>query len=93
VVAAPRATIDFAAPDGNAIVVEVRPGHEVTTVHGVAMAPRGSTAANPAFDVTPAALVHAIVTEHGVVTKPSRRALAQLRRIEGADREKEKGPE
>jgi methylthioribose-1-phosphate isomerase len=88
VVAAPRSTIDFATPDGAAIVVEERSPGEVLTVGGSPTAPRGSTAANPAFDITPAALVHAIVTEHGVTTKPSRRALAQLRN-EG----KEKGPE
>ena len=87
VVAAPRSTIDFATADGAAIVVEDRPRHEVLTVGGVHTAPRGSTAANPAFDVTPAALVHAIVTEYGVLTKPSRRALAPL--APG----KEKGPE
>jgi hypothetical protein len=43
--------------------------------------------------VTPAALVHAIVTEHGVVTKPSRRALARLQRIDAHVRRQEKGPE
>ena len=85
VVAAPRSTIDFATRDGAAIVVEDRPEHEVLTAGGAPTAPRGSAAANPAFDVTPAGLVHAIVTERGVITKPSRRALAPLR--------KEKGPE
>jgi methylthioribose-1-phosphate isomerase len=85
VVAAPRSTIDFATPDGAAIVVEDRPEPEVLTIEGVPTAPRRSAAANPAFDVTPARLVHAIVTEHGVIERPSRRALAVLR--------KEKGPE
>jgi len=85
VVAAPRSTIDFETPDGTAIVVEDRPEHEVLEIEGVATAPRGSTAANPAFDVTPVGLVHAIVTESGVITKPSRRALAAL--------QNEKGPE
>jgi methylthioribose-1-phosphate isomerase len=79
VVAAPRSTIDFDTPDGAAIVVEDRPEHEVLTVGGAPTAPRGSAAANPAFDVTPAALVHALVTERGVIAKPSRRALARLR--------------
>jgi len=85
VVAAPRSTIDFATPNGAAIVVEDRPEHEVLTAGGALTAPRGSTAANPAFDVTPARLVHAMVTERGVITKPSRRALAPLGN--------EKGPE
>jgi S-methyl-5-thioribose-1-phosphate isomerase len=78
VVAAPRSTIDFATPDGDAIVVEDRPEQEVLTFGGTSTAPRGSAAANPAFDVTPARLVHAIVTEHGVISKPSRRTLARL---------------
>jgi methylthioribose-1-phosphate isomerase len=69
-------------------VVEDRPEHEVLEVAGVATAPRGSVAANPAFDVTPAKLVRAIVTEFGVIT-PSRGALAPLRNRPG----KEKGPE
>jgi len=85
VVAAPCSTIDFATPDGAAVVVEDRPALEVLTFGSALTAPRGSAAANPAFDVTPAALVHAIVTEHGVITKPSRRTLARLRT--------EKGPE
>ena len=87
VVAAPRSTIDFATPDGAAIVVEDRPEQEVLTVGGVPLAPQGSSAANPAFDVTPAALVHAIVTEDGVITKPSPRVLARLAPS------REKGPE
>jgi len=86
-VAAPRSTIDFATPDGAAIVVEDRPEQEVLTVGGVPLAPQGSSAANPAFDVTPAALVHAIVTEDGVITKPSPRVLARLAPS------REKGPE
>jgi methylthioribose-1-phosphate isomerase len=85
VVAAPRSTIDFSTPNGAAIKVEDRPASEVLTLGGTSTAPRGSAAANPAFDVTPAGLVHAIVTEHGVITKPSQRVLARLR--------KEKGPE
>ena len=89
VVAAPRSTIDFATPDGRAIVVEDRPQHEVLEVAGTVTAPRGSVAANPAFDVTPAALVHAVVTELGVITKPSRRSLAPLQSRGG----NEKGPE
>jgi S-methyl-5-thioribose-1-phosphate isomerase len=89
VVAAPRSTIDLATPDGAAIVVEDRPEHEVLEVGGVATAPRGSVAANPAFDVTPARLVRAIVTEVGVITTPSRRTLAPLLSRDG----NEKGPE
>jgi methylthioribose-1-phosphate isomerase len=66
VVAAPVSTIDFATPDGAAIVVEHRPAAEVTSYAGVAVAPAGSDAYNPAFDVTPPGLVTALVTERGV---------------------------
>jgi len=67
VVAAPLSTVDFTAADGAAIVVEHRAPDEVTSFAGVAVAPAGSGAYNPAFDVTPAALVTALVTERGVV--------------------------
>ena len=66
VVAAPLSTVDFTAPDGAAIVVEHRAAEEVTSFAGVAVAPAGSGAYNPAFDVTPAALVTALVTERGI---------------------------
>lgn len=66
VVVAPVSTIDFASPGGSAIVVERRAPDEVTSFAGVAVAPRGSPAHNPAFDVTPARLVSALVTERGV---------------------------
>ncbi len=68
-VAAPVSTIDFAAAGAADIKVELRPGEEVTTFAGTAVAPPGSTAHNPAFDVTDAALVTALVTERGV-TRP-----------------------
>jgi methylthioribose-1-phosphate isomerase len=65
-VAAPMSTIDFAADDGAGIVVEHRPAAEVTSWAGRPVAPAGSDAYNPAFDVTPPALVDALVTERGV---------------------------
>lgn len=67
VVVAPVSTIDFSTPTGSAIVVEHRPAHEVTELAGQPIAPDGSTAFNPAFDVTPPELVTAIVTERCVV--------------------------
>jgi len=66
VVAAPLSSVDFAAADGAAIVVEHRPAAEVTSFAGFPVAPAGSDAYNPAFDVTPAALVTALVTERGL---------------------------
>jgi methylthioribose-1-phosphate isomerase len=67
VVAAPVSTIDFGAAGGAAIVVEHRADGEVTTFAGTAIAPPGSEAYNPAFDVTPPALVTALVTERGII--------------------------
>jgi methylthioribose-1-phosphate isomerase len=69
VVVAPVSTIDFGTATGGDIVVEHRGDQEVTTLGGQVIAPAGSAAYNPAFDVTPPALVSALVTERGV-TKP-----------------------
>src|SRR5215470_4791996 len=60
-VAAPTSTIDAATPDGASVKIEERPAAEVTT-----FAPPETDAWNPAFDVTPARLVTALITEHGV---------------------------
>ncbi|MEV0282213.1 S-methyl-5-thioribose-1-phosphate isomerase [Streptomyces sp. NPDC050610] len=91
IVVAPSTTVDLATPDGAAIEVEQRPGHEVTEVAtpnapaagveaggGVPVAPLGTQAYNPAFDVTPPDLVTAIVTENGVVSPVTREGLAEL---------------
>jgi methylthioribose-1-phosphate isomerase len=67
VVVAPVSTIDFGTAEGAAIVVEHRAPEEVTHLAGHPIAPAGSGAFNPAFDVTPAELVTAIVTERGVI--------------------------
>jgi len=69
-VAAPVSTIDGATPDGSAIPVEERRPEEVTHSRGRLVAPHGVRAANPAFDVTPAELVTAIITEVGVLRAP-----------------------
>jgi methylthioribose-1-phosphate isomerase len=67
VVVAPVSTVDFGTPDGSAIPVEHRPAEEVTKLAGRPVAPTGTAAYNPAFDVTPPELVTALVTEHGVI--------------------------
>ena len=67
VVAAPLSTIDLATPDGAAIPIEERSASEVLEVKGLRIAPEGTEAYNPAFDVTPARLVSAIVTEVGII--------------------------
>ncbi|HLB25368.1 MAG TPA: S-methyl-5-thioribose-1-phosphate isomerase [Nitrospirota bacterium] len=65
-VAAPTSTIDLKMPTGEHIPIEERAAHEVTEVFGkVCIAPEGVKVANPAFDVTPARYVTAIITEKG----------------------------
>jgi methylthioribose-1-phosphate isomerase len=68
VVVAPESTRDPHTGSGRDIVVEERPACEVTGFAGVMTAPPGTDAFNPAFDVTPAALVTAVVTERGVLS-------------------------
>jgi len=65
VVVAPSSTVDSALPSGDAVVIEERAAEEVTTFAGVAVAPPGTEVFNPAFDVTPAELITAVVTEKG----------------------------
>jgi len=69
-VAAPCSTIDPTIPTGRAIVIEERAAAEVRGVGGRQTAPEASPVWNPAFDVTPAELITAIVTERGVVRPP-----------------------
>ena len=77
-VAAPLSTVDPACPDGSAIPIERRPAEEVTELAGRRIAPPGVAAENRAFDVTPAELVTAIVTEAGVARPPYGPSLAAL---------------
>lgn len=67
VVAAPSSTVDLSTPSGDSIEIELRDGAEVTSFHAESVAPAGATGFNPAFDVTPAQYISAIVTEQGVV--------------------------
>jgi methylthioribose-1-phosphate isomerase len=69
-VAAPLSTIDLATADGSAIPIEERAAAEVTDFRGVRWAPEGVNVANPAFDVTPAALITGLITEKGVIIRP-----------------------
>lgn len=75
-VAAPSSTLDGACPDGAAIPVEEREPAEVLGFRDLSWAPQGVGAWNPAFDVTPAALISAIVTERGVHRPPYGASLA-----------------
>jgi methylthioribose-1-phosphate isomerase len=91
IVVAPVTTIDPDTPDGASIEVEQRAGFEVTELAapqvpvagaeaggGIPVAPLGTQAYNPAFDVTPPELVTAIVTEEGTVSPVTAKALAEL---------------
>ncbi|MGW0614342.1 S-methyl-5-thioribose-1-phosphate isomerase [Streptomyces sp. NPDC002788] len=91
IVVAPVTTVDPDTADGASIEVEQRAGHEVTEVvapqvpvlgaeagGGIPIAPLGTQAYNPAFDVTPPELVTAIVTEEGVVSPVTAEALAEV---------------
>ena len=77
-VAAPVSTVDLDCPTGAGIPIEHRGAEEVTAVGGVRVAPAGMEAENRAFDVTPASLVTAIITEQGVATAPYEESLARL---------------
>ncbi len=74
-VVAPTTTVDLETPDGASIEVEQRAGSEVTDL---APSPLGTQAYNPAFDVTPAELITAIVTENGVVSPVTAERLAAV---------------
>ena len=69
-VVAPRSTIDLTIPTGDSIPIEERAPDEVTSVRGARIAPEGVHVANPAFDVTPASYVTAIITEAGIAHPP-----------------------
>lgn len=77
-VAAPFSTVDLATADGAGIPIEERAASEVTELSGTRVAPPGAAAWNPAFDVTPARLISAIVTERGIARPPYRESLATL---------------
>ena len=66
-VVAPETTVDDATPDGASIEVEERGADEVTAFRGTRAAPAGTRTLNPAFDVTPASLISAIVTDRRVI--------------------------
>jgi methylthioribose-1-phosphate isomerase len=69
-VCAPLSSVDLATPDGSTIPIEERSADEVTHIRGTSIAPPGTMALNPAFDVTPADLIGAIVTEEGALRAP-----------------------
>ncbi len=77
-VAAPISTVDLATPDGSNIPIEQRNAKEVTHIAGRQMVPDGVGVENPAFDVTPAKYVSAIVTERGIARAPYLESLSAM---------------
>ena len=77
-VAAPISTVDLETPDGSKIPIEQRNAREVTHIAGKQMTPDGVEIENPAFDVTPAKFVTAIITERGIARAPYDESLSEL---------------
>ena len=77
-VVAPTTTFDLSLAHGGLIPIETRPMSEVTSLAGIAVAPAGVDAWNPSFDVTPADLIDAIVTERGVIVQPTTEAVRAI---------------
>ena len=77
-VAAPLSTIDCATAHGDLIPIEQRAAREVTHSNGRQMTPTGASIQNPAFDVTPAKYITAIITEHGVLRAPYNESIQQM---------------
>ena len=69
-VVGPTSTIDLALRSGEQIPIEERSSEEITQIGGVSIAPEGTETANPAFDITPASLITAIITEKGIAHPP-----------------------
>ena len=76
--AAPVSTLDVETKKGDDIVIEERSVDEVAYIQGVQIAPEGIIVRNPAFDVTPAENITAIITEKGVVEEPSKKGITHL---------------
>ncbi len=79
-VVGPTSTIDMALAGGDQIAIEERSAAEITHFETCQIAPQGAPATNPAFDVTPAAYITAIITEKGVIYPPFTENLARLLR-------------
>jgi methylthioribose-1-phosphate isomerase len=77
-VAAPWSTIDLATANGDAIPIEERPAREVTHHAGKQLTPNGVGICNPAFDVTPAKYIAAIITERGALRQPYAESLKEM---------------
>jgi methylthioribose-1-phosphate isomerase len=81
-VVGPTSTIDMNIPSGDQIEIEQRDQDEVMVINGERIVPKGARAANPAFDVTPAQLITAIITERGIAYPPYHESLPKLMMVE-----------
>ena len=77
-VAAPTNTIDTGIKNGDEIEIEERADSEIARYLGHSLAPEGATVWNPVFDITPASLVSALVTEKGVIEHPTQSKIESL---------------
>ncbi len=77
-VAAPSSTFDLSLESGDQIPIEERDPREITEPGGVRIAPAGATVYNPAFDVTPASLITALITERGVIQPVNRSNIVRM---------------
>jgi methylthioribose-1-phosphate isomerase len=77
-VVAPASTVDMSLANGDLIPIESRSADEVLSLAGQRVAAQGAEGWNPAFDVTPAGLIDAIVTERGVVLNPTPEKMAAV---------------
>lgn len=74
-VVAPSSTVDLSIESGDLIDIEMRSGDEITHFKEHVIAPEGIESINPVFDVTPASLIDAIVTEQGIIERPTRQKM------------------
>ena len=77
-VACPLSTIDLTFPEGSSIPIEERAAEEVTGFREFQWAAKGVKVRNPSFDITPAELVTALITEKGIVSQPNKERIANL---------------
>jgi methylthioribose-1-phosphate isomerase len=76
-IASPSSTFDLSIKNGSEIPIEQRAAEEVTQIGGMQIAPEGVAVYNPAFDVTEARDISAIITERGVIEKPTAEKIAE----------------
>jgi len=78
-IAAPVSSVDFTTKAGSEIIIEERDEKEILQIRGIPIAPAGIRAANPAFDITPAKYINAIITDKGIVRPPYQHSILKLR--------------